>query len=363
VHLDGYNFLPYLLGEEDDDPRQEIFYFSDDGDLTALRWNDWKAIFLEHRYPQTLRAWAEPWTPLRIPLLFNLRRDPYERRRSRRTPITTGISTVPSCCCRAADYVGPQFLATFQELPAAPETGQLHDRRRRRHDPKTPALKAAAAGDIEAALSLGLEGLLEIVAATHSDLTVEDFTADVAQWLETARHPTTGRRFDEMIFRPMVELLDHLRANGFETYIVSGGGVDFMRAFAERAYGVPPQNVIGSMSEARFEIVDGEPQVRKDPGIAFVDDKGGKPVGIARHIGRRPVFVGGNSDGDLAMAQWSTAGDGPRFALFVHHTDAEREWAYDHPSHVGEFDKALAAAREEGWTVVDMAEDWATIWP
>jgi ketosteroid isomerase-like protein len=228
---------------------------------------------------------------------------------------------------------------------------------------KTPALKAAAAGDIEAALSLGLEGLLEIVAATHSDLTVEDFTADVAQWLETARHPTTGRRFDEMIFRPMVELLDHLRANGFETYIVSGGGVDFMRAFAERAYGVPPQNVIGSMSEARFEIVDGEPQVRKDPGIAFVDDKGGKPVGIARHIGRRPVFVGGNSDGDLAMAQWSTAGDGPRFALFVHHTDAEREWAYDHPSHVGEFDKALAAAREEGWTVVDMAEDWATIWP
>jgi phosphoglycolate phosphatase-like HAD superfamily hydrolase len=269
----------------------------------------------------------------------------------------------------------PERVATFDndgtlwsEKPVYFQVFYALDRAKRlaADDPlwaKTPALKAAAAGDIEAALSLGLEGLLEIVAATHSDLTVEDFTADVAQWLETARHPTTGRRFDEMIFRPMVELLDHLRANGFETYIVSGGGVDFMRAFAERAYGVPPQNVIGSMSEARFEIVDGEPQVRKDPGIAFVDDKGGKPVGIARHIGRRPVFVGGNSDGDLAMAQWSTAGDGPRFALFVHHTDAEREWAYDHPSHVGEFDKALAAAREEGWTVVDMAEDWATIWP
>jgi len=227
----------------------------------------------------------------------------------------------------------------------------------------TPALKAAAAGDMKAVMAGGEKALLEIVGATHSGMTVEAFTAEVADWIAAAKHPQSGRAYTEMVFQPMVELLDYLRAHDFEVYIVSGGGVDFMRAFAERAYGVPPQNVIGSLGAARFEIVDGVPQVLKDPGIAFIDDKGGKPVGILRHIGKRPIFVGGNSDGDLAMAQWSTAGDGPRFALFVHHTDAEREFAYDRESHVGNFDKALDEAQEMGWTVVDMAKDWSAVWP
>jgi len=227
----------------------------------------------------------------------------------------------------------------------------------------TPALEAAAAGDVAGVLEGGEEALLELVNATHSGMTLDAFTAAVEAWITTARHPETGRFYTEMVYQPMLELLDHLRANDFTPYIVSGGGVDFMRAFTEDAYGIPPEQVIGSMGEARFDVVDGEPVILKDPGIAFVDDKGGKPVAIARHIGRRPVFVGGNSDGDLAMAQWSTAGDGPRFALFVHHTDAEREWAYDREGHIGRLDAALDAARADGWTVVDMAEDWRTVWP
>ncbi len=227
----------------------------------------------------------------------------------------------------------------------------------------TPALEAAASGDVATALGGGEEALLEIVTATHSGLTVDAFTAEVDAWVEEARHPTTGRPYTDMVYQPMLELLAYLRANDFTTYIVSGGGVDFMRAFAEDVYGIPPEQVIGSMGEARFDIIDGEPVVLKDPGIAFIDDKGGKPVAIARHIGRRPIFVGGNSDGDLAMAQWSTAGDGPRFALFVHHTDAEREWAYDRDSHIGRLDAALDEATAEGWLVVDMSKDWKQVWP
>ena len=227
----------------------------------------------------------------------------------------------------------------------------------------TPALEAAAAGDVDAIVAGGHAALLEVVTATHSGMTVAAFTATVSDWIAEARHPETGRRYTEMVFQPMLELLAHLRANDFTPYIVSGGGVDFMRAFTEDAYGIPPEQVIGSMGEARFAIVDGEPVILKDPGIAFIDDKGTKPVAIARHIGRRPIFVAGNSDGDLAMAQWSTAGDGPRFALLVHHTDAEREWAYDRESHVGRLDAALDAAAAAGWTVVDMARDWRRVWP
>jgi phosphoglycolate phosphatase-like HAD superfamily hydrolase len=227
----------------------------------------------------------------------------------------------------------------------------------------TPTLKAAAAGDMKTIMAGGEKALVEIVGATHSGMAVEAFTAEVADWIATAKHPQAGRLYTEMVFQPMLELLDYLRANDFDVYIVSGGGVDFMRAFAEQAYGVPPDHVIGSLGDARFEVVDGVPQVLKDPGIAFIDDKEGKPVGIVRHIGRRPIFVGGNSDGDLAMAQWATAGSGPRFALFVHHTDAEREFAYDRDSHVGTLDKALDEATARGWTVVDMARDWKVVWP
>jgi phosphoglycolate phosphatase-like HAD superfamily hydrolase len=227
----------------------------------------------------------------------------------------------------------------------------------------TPALQAAASGDMKSIMAGGEAALVEIVNATHSGMAVEDFTAEVADWIAEARHPTAGRLYTDMVFQPMLELLDYLRAKDFEVYIVSGGGVDFMRAFAEEAYGVPPENVIGSLGKAEFTIVDGVPQVLKDPTIAFIDDKEGKPLAIVRHIGRRPIFVAGNSDGDLAMAQWSTAGDGPRFALFVHHTDAEREFAYDRMSAVGKLDQALDEATAGGWTVVDMARDWATVWP
>lgn len=227
----------------------------------------------------------------------------------------------------------------------------------------TPALKAAVAGDLKGLMSGGEKALLELVNATHSGMTVEDFTSAASAWAGAAQHPVSKRRYTEMIYQPMVELLDYLRANDFRVYIVSGGGVDFMRGFAEAAYGVPPENVIGSMGNAHFEIVDGVPEVLKDPDVAFIDDKGGKPVGIARHIGRRPIFVGGNSDGDLAMAQWSTAGEGPRFALFVHHTDGDREFAYDRKSPVGTLDKALDEATANGWTVVDMAQDWNVVWP
>jgi phosphoglycolate phosphatase-like HAD superfamily hydrolase len=227
----------------------------------------------------------------------------------------------------------------------------------------TPALEAAAAGDAAAIVEGGHDALLEVVTATHSGMTIDAFTATVEAWIAEARHPETGRLYTDMVFQPMLELLDHLRANDFTPYIVSGGGVDFMRAFTEEAYGIPPEQVIGSMGDARFEIVDGEPVILKDPGIAFIDDKGTKPVAIARHIGRRPIFVAGNSDGDLAMAQWSTAGEGPRFALLVHHTDGEREFAYDRESHVGRLDAALDAAAAEGWLVVDMARDWKRVWP
>jgi hypothetical protein len=193
-------------------------------------------------------------------------------------------------------------------------------------------------------------------------MSVEDFTAAVADWMATAKHPQTGLPFTEMTYQPMVELLEYLRANEFQTWIVSGGGVDFMRAFTEDAYGIPSQQVIGSLGKASLQTVDGKPQVMKDPAIAFIDDKEGKPIGIERSIGKRPIFVAGNSDGDLAMLQWATSGDGPRFGMIVHHTDAAREYAYDRDSHIGRLDKALDAAPAAGWTVIDIAKDWQTVY-
>jgi hypothetical protein len=226
----------------------------------------------------------------------------------------------------------------------------------------TPILKAAAAGDMKTIMAGGEAALLEIVGATHSGISVEDFTASVAKWIATAKHPVTGLRYDQMTYQPMIELLDYLRANEYQTYIVSGGGIDFMRAFTEDAYGVPPQNVIGSLGKATYQIVDGKPQVMKDAGIAFIDDKEGKPIGIERNIGKRPIFAAGNSDGDYQMLQWTTAGDGPRMGILIHHTDAEREFAYDHPSAVGQLEKGLADAPAEGWIVVDMKNDWSRVW-
>jgi hypothetical protein len=166
-----------------------------------------------------------------------------------------------------------------------------------------------------------------------------------------------------MVYQPMLELLDYLRVNGFKTYIVSGGGIEFMRPWAERVYGIPPEQVIGSSIRTKFEMREAGPVLMRLPEINFIDDKAGKPVGINQHIGRRPIAAFGNSDGDLQMLQWTTAGDGMRFGLLVHHTDAEREWAYDRKSHIGRLDKALDAASAKGWTVVDMRQDWKTIYP
>jgi phosphoglycolate phosphatase-like HAD superfamily hydrolase len=226
----------------------------------------------------------------------------------------------------------------------------------------TPILKAAAAGDMKTIMAGGEKALVEIVMATHSGMSVEDFTAEAAKWFATAKHPETGLLYTQMTYQPMIELLEYLRANDYQTFIVSGGGVDFMRAFAEGAYGIPPQQVIGSLGKSSFEIINGKPQVMKDPDIAFIDDKGGKPVGIERNIGKRPVFAAGNSDGDQAMLQWTTAGSGARMGILIHHTDAKREWAYDRDSVVGKLDTALDAAPAEGWVVVDMKDDWARIW-
>ncbi len=228
----------------------------------------------------------------------------------------------------------------------------------------TPALQAAAAHDFPALLDTGKEGLLEVVAAAHSGMDVAEYQAQVAEWLTEARHPKTGERYDAMIYQPMLELLSYLRDKGFKTYIVSGGGIHFMRVFAEDAYGIPPEQVIGTTGEASYKVVDGTPKVMKEPGIAFIDDKEGKPIAIDRVIGRRPIFAGGNSDGDLQMLEWTNlAGGAPSFGLIVRHTDPEREWAYDRESHIGRLDKALDSAGEHGWTVVDMQRDWRVVFP
>jgi phosphoglycolate phosphatase-like HAD superfamily hydrolase len=218
-------------------------------------------------------------------------------------------------------------------------------------------------GDTAAALKSGDHAILEIVAASHAGVSTDAFQAIVKDWLATARHPTTHRPYPEMIYQPMLAVLSYLRANGFKTFIVSGGGVEFLRAFAEATYGIPPEQVIGSSVVATFETASGTPQLIKQPKVEFIDDGPGKPVGINRFIGRRPIAAFGNSDGDLQMLQWTAAGAGARFCLFVHHTDAAREWAYDRNSNIGRLDKGLDEAKARGWTVVDMRTDWKTIFP
>ncbi len=218
-------------------------------------------------------------------------------------------------------------------------------------------------GDVKAALGGGEPALVEMAMATHAGTTTEEFEKIVADWVATAKHPKTGRLYTEMVYQPMLELLAFLRANGFKTFIVSGGGIEFMRPWAERVYGIPPEQVVGSSIKTKFEMRDGKPALVRLPEINFVDDKAGKPVGIQMHIGRRPLAAFGNSDGDLQMLQWTAAGPGARFCLYVHHTDAEREWAYDRESHIGRLDKGLDEAKAKGWTVVDMKTDWRRIYP
>jgi phosphoglycolate phosphatase-like HAD superfamily hydrolase len=227
----------------------------------------------------------------------------------------------------------------------------------------TDVLRAAAEGDMETVAAAGEAGLLEIVSTTHSGLSVEAFIAEARAWLAEARHPETGMAYDAMVYQPMLELLRYLRDEDFKTYIVSGGGLHFIRAFSEDAYNIPPEQVIGSTGNASYAVIDGVPTITKDAGIFFLDDKAGKPLAIETRIGRRPIFVGGNSDGDFEMLEWATSGDGPRFGLIVHHTDAEREFAYDRESHVGRLDRGLDEADTRGWLLVDMAQDWQRVWP
>jgi phosphoglycolate phosphatase-like HAD superfamily hydrolase len=228
---------------------------------------------------------------------------------------------------------------------------------------EVPALAAAIDGDMEAVVAGGHHAIFEVVNASHSGMTADGFAAVVSQWLETARHPRFDRPYDELVFQPMLELLEYLRDNGFSTFIVSGGGIDFMRVFVEQAYGIPPEQVVGSMGELAYEVRDGIPTLVKQPGVFFVNDGPGKPVGIARLIGRRPIAAFGNSDGDFQMIEWTTAGEGPRFGLFVHHDDAEREWAYDRDSSIGRLNRGLDEADERGWTIVSMKDEWKRIYP
>jgi phosphoglycolate phosphatase-like HAD superfamily hydrolase len=205
--------------------------------------------------------------------------------------------------------------------------------------------------------------LIEIIMATHAGITTDDFDRIVSDWLATARHPRFNRPYTQLVYQPMLELLAYLRAHGFKTFIVSGGGIEFMRPWTEKAYGIPREQVIGSSGKLKFELRDGKPVLLKLPAINFVDDKAGKPVGIQLHIGRQPIAAFGNSDGDQQMLEWTTAGGGARFALLVHHDDAVREWAYDRKSPIGTLDKAWDEAIAKGWTIVSMKDDWKVIFP
>ena len=218
-------------------------------------------------------------------------------------------------------------------------------------------------GDLKDLAASGDKGLMQLIGATHAGMATDEFSKIVSDWIATARHPTTGRLYTEMVYQPMLELLAYLRANGFKTFIVSGGGIDFIRPWAERVYGIPPEQVVGSSEKLKFEFRGGEPVLLKLPAVDLIDDKEGKPIGIQMHIGRRPIFAFGNSDGDQQMLEWTAAGTGARFMGLVHHTDAAREWAYDRQSHFGKLDKALDEATAKGWTVVSMKDDWKTIFP
>jgi len=224
-------------------------------------------------------------------------------------------------------------------------------------------LRAAVQGNMAEVAAAGEAGLLEILATTHSGLSVDAFSAAVREWMASARHPVTGMAYDHMVYQPMLELLRYLRDKGFSTWIVSGGGLHFIRAFSESAYNIPSHQVIGTTGTASYVVTDGEPAIMKDPGILFIDDKSGKPLAIEARIGKRPILAAGNSDGDFEMLEWTTSGPGPRLGILIHHTDGEREFAYDRDSPVGELSRGLDQGPERGWLIVDMAADWEQVWP
>jgi phosphoglycolate phosphatase-like HAD superfamily hydrolase len=223
--------------------------------------------------------------------------------------------------------------------------------------------KALLEGDMKTVGASGMQGLMEIVLATHSGMTATEFAEEAGTWLRTTEHPKFKRPYVEAVYQPQLELLEYLRANGFKTFIVSGGGIAFMRPITQEAYGIPPEQVVGSSVVSEFQVKDGKPELVRLPKIGFINDKAGKPVGIDQHIGRRPILAFGNSDSDMQMIEYTTAGEGRRLGLFVHHTDAEREFAYDRKSHVGTLDQALDQAASRGWIIVDMKNDWKTVFP
>lgn len=296
----------------------------------------------------------------------------------RETATKTGIVTFVH---RVTDASSPDFVPVEQRIATFDNDGTLWGEqpmyfqaffifdRIRALAPMHPEWKetepyaSVLKGDLKSVLAGGERSLLELVMATHSGMTTDEFESIVNEWIATARHPQTGKLFSEMVFQPMQELLAYLRANGFKTYIVSGGGIEFMRPWAERVYGIPPEQIIGSSIKTRFELRDGKPVIVRLSELNFIDDKAGKPIAIQHHIGRRPLAAFGNSDGDLQMLQWTAAGSGPRLCLLVHHTDGTREVAYDRESPVGRLAEALTQAEKSGWTVVDIQADWACIYP
>jgi hypothetical protein len=252
-----------------------------------------------------------------------------------------------------------QFAFAIDRVKAlAPEHPEWKD--------KQP-FKAVLENDRAAIIASGELGLAEIVMASHAGMTPSDFEMIVRDWLATARHPRFQRHYTSLVYQPMLELLAYLRKNEFKTFIVSGGGIEFMRPWTERVYGIPPYQVVGSSIKTQYELRGDTPILMRLPEVNFIDDKQGKPIGINRYIGMRPIAAFGNSDGDYEMLRWTTASEPgrprPRFGLIVHHTDAKREYAYDNPSMVGQLKRALDEAPKRGWTVVDMQEDWKTIFP
>jgi hypothetical protein len=269
-------------------------------------------------------------------------------------PVAERIATFDNDGCLWAEQpMYFQAIFIFDRIKAlAPQHPEWKDK-----EPFASVLK----GDVKSALAGGEHALMEMAMATHAGMTTEEFEKIVKDWIGTARHPVTKRLYTEMVYQPMLELLSYLRANGFKTYIVSGGGIEFMRPWTEKVYNIPPEQVVGSSIKTKFELRDGKPVLVRLPELNFIDDKAGKPVGIQQHIGRRPIAAFGNSDGDLQMLQWTAAGNGPRFCLYVHHTDAKREWAYDRQSSIGRLDKGLDEAKARGWTVVSMKDDWKRV--
>jgi len=227
----------------------------------------------------------------------------------------------------------------------------------------TQPFKALLQGDMKTVAASGMKGIMEIAMATHTGMTAEQYTRRASEWIETAKHPKFKRLYTELVYQPQLELLAYLRDNGFKTFIVSGGGIEFMRPWTGRVYGIPPEQVVGSSVRTEFQMKDGKPVLVRIPKLNFNGDKAGKPVGIYEHIGRRPILAFGNSDSDVQMIQYTKGGEGLRLGLFVHHTDAEREYAYDRKSHMGTLDKVLDIAAENDWIVVDMKKDWKTVFP